>query len=31
LLGLRIARERGWSAPPVPEPHAEPAAGEEGR
>jgi len=31
LLGLRIAREHGWSAPPVPEPHAQPDAREEGR
>jgi NADH-quinone oxidoreductase subunit E len=31
VLGLRIAREHGWSAPPVPEPHAQPDAREEGR
>jgi NADH-quinone oxidoreductase subunit E len=31
LLGLRIAREHGWSAPPVPEPHAQPDAREGGR
>ena len=29
LLGLRIAKERGWSAPPIPEHHADPAAAEE--
>ena len=28
LLGLRIAQERGWAAPPVPAPHTPPAAEE---
>jgi NADH-quinone oxidoreductase subunit E len=31
VLGLRIARKRGWSAPPIPEHHhAEPASPEDG-